>query len=79
MTLILAWLASNPTVIMIVGGIAAALGYGYQQRRAGAKAAVEKRDRKAFAERHEMHREATEQERRAAGMSDEELDRRLSK
>lgn len=38
MTAVLAWLLSNPTVLAIVGGILAAFGFGWQQRRAGAKA-----------------------------------------
>lgn len=44
MTAILIWLASNPTVIAIVGGILAALGWGYSQRRAGAKTERAKQD-----------------------------------
>lgn len=36
------WAMSNPTIIAIVGGILAALGYGYSQRRAGAKTEREK-------------------------------------
>ena len=50
MTAILVWLASNPTVLAIVGAILAALGWGYSQRRAGAKTEREKqaaRERKA--------------------------------
>lgn len=35
---ILAWLLSNPTILAIAGAIFGALGYGWQQRRAGAKA-----------------------------------------
>lgn len=34
---IIAWLLSNPTVIAIIAGIVGALGFGLQQRRAGAK------------------------------------------
>lgn len=45
MTAILLWLASNPTVVAIVGGILAALGWGYSQRRAGAKTERAKQDR----------------------------------
>ena len=50
MTALFLWLASNPTIIAIVGAILAALGYGYSQRRAGAKTEREKqnaRERKA--------------------------------
>mgnify|MGYP001316436054 CR=1 FL=1 len=44
MTAILAWLLANPTVLAVIGGIAAALGIGFHQRRAGARNA---RDRQA--------------------------------
>lgn len=38
MTALILAVLSNPTVLAIVGGIAAALGFGVHQRRAGAKA-----------------------------------------
>lgn len=38
MTAIIAWILANPTVLAIIAGIVGALGFGLQQRRAGAKA-----------------------------------------
>jgi hypothetical protein len=38
MSAIIAFLLSNPTIIAIGGGVIAALGWGFQQRLAGAKA-----------------------------------------
>lgn len=38
MTALILAILSNPNVIAIIGGIAAALGFGLHQRRAGAKA-----------------------------------------
>lgn len=37
MTALIAWLLANPTVLAIIAGIVGALGFGLQQRRAGAK------------------------------------------
>lgn len=67
-----------PYILAGVGGLALIL----QQRRAGAKAERDKqarRDKAALEDRLEMHREATEQEKRAAGMSEDELDRLITK
>lgn len=47
MSAILAWLLSNPTVAALIAAAIAALGIGFQQRRAGAKA---ERDRQAAGE-----------------------------
>lgn len=38
MTALLAFLISNPTVLVVLAGIVGALGFGFQQRLAGAKA-----------------------------------------
>lgn len=79
MTALLGFILSNPTVIAIIGGIAAALGWGWKQRHAGAakeRAKQADRDLKAQGERLEMNREATDQERKAAALSDEEAMRR---
>jgi hypothetical protein len=38
MSALLAFILTNPTIIALVGGILAALGFGIHQRRAGAKA-----------------------------------------
>lgn len=38
MSAILAWILSNPTILAIGAAIIGALGFGLQQRRAGAKA-----------------------------------------
>lgn len=74
MTLLL-WLVSNPTVLAILAGIAAVFGWGWKQRRAGraeGEAKLVKARQKAAEELHEMDREATEAERKAAAMSDNE-------
>lgn len=42
---IIGFVLSNPTILAIIGGIVAALGFGYQQRRAGRKAERAKQDR----------------------------------
>lgn len=38
MSAIIAWVVGNPTILAIIAGVLGALGFGYQQRRAGAKA-----------------------------------------
>lgn len=38
MSVIIAWFLSNPTILAIGAAIIGALGFGFQQRRAGAKA-----------------------------------------
>lgn len=79
MTALLLSLLTNPTVLLILGGIAAAFGWGVKQRRAGAKAERAKqaaRDAKANTERLKMNREATEAERNVVSLSDEEAKRK---
>lgn len=49
MSALLAWLFSNPTILAIGAGIIGALGWGFQQRLAGAKA---ERNKQAAAEAH---------------------------
>ena len=56
MTALLAWLLSNPTILAIAGAIFGALGYGWQQRRAGAKA-----ERAKQAEREAKARDISDQ------------------
>lgn len=62
MTALLAWLLSNPTILAIAGAIFGALGYGWQQRRAGAKA-----ERAKQAEREKEARDT-------AGRIDQQVD-----
>lgn len=45
MTALIAFILGSPTILAIIGGIVAALGFGYQQRRAGRKAERAKQDR----------------------------------
>jgi hypothetical protein len=59
----------------VLAGIAGALWWGIRQRRAGraeGEAKLAKARQKAAEELHEMDREATEAERKAAAMSDGE-------
>ncbi|RWM29389.1 hypothetical protein [Mesorhizobium sp.] len=75
MSAILAWFFSNPTVLAIGAAIIGALGYGFQQRLAGAKAERNKqaaKDLAAAQDRLEMDREATQIERRTSGMTDDQ-------
>lgn len=65
----------NPTVLAIVAGVLGALGWGWKQRRAGraeGEAKLAKARQKTAEELHEMDREATEAERKAATLSDDE-------
>lgn len=75
MTALFLWLASNPTIIAIVGGILAALGYGYSQRRAGAKTEREKQQ----AEQRKARTIADEIDDAVAGRSPSEVEKELSK
>lgn len=71
-----------PYIAAGIAGFVAILWNNGRQRRVGAQRERDKqlrKDKAAVEERLEMHREATEQERRAAGMSDDELDRLISK
>lgn len=52
---VLSWLFNNPTILAIAGAVFGALGYGWQQRRAGAKAEKAKQ-----AEREAKAREAAD-------------------
>lgn len=72
MTAFIAWLLSSPTVIVLGGGIIAALGWGFHQRLAGAKA---ERSKQAV-ERLAARSEADKIDDAVAGMSDEEVLRR---
>ena len=49
MTALIAWVLANPTVLAIIAGVVGALGFGLQQRRAGAKS---ERNRQAAREAH---------------------------
>jgi len=75
MTAIMLWLASNPTIIAIVGAVLAALGYGYSQRRAGAKTEREKQD----AREREAKTIADEIDDAVAGRSPSEVEKELRK
>ena len=72
---ILGFILSNPTIIAIIGGIVAALGFGVHQRRAGAKAERAKHDR----ERLESISEAQRVDDAVAGRDADENRKRLSK
>lgn len=68
-------LISNPTLLAIMAGIVCALGWGFVQRSTGARLEREKHGRERLAaieDRLEMDREATADERKAAGMTDAE-------
>lgn len=68
-------LITNPTVIAIVGGILAALGFGFQQRRAGAA-----KERAKQAKREERARDINDEiEDAISGRSAEDNRRRLRK
>ena len=54
MTAFIAWLITNPTILAIIGGVVTALGIGWQQRRAGAKAERNKQRAKE-ADAYEKH------------------------
>lgn len=41
----MAWLLSNPTILAILAGFIAAMGWGFKQRLAGAKAERDKQSR----------------------------------
>lgn len=81
----MSWLALlGPNgIFVILGVIVSLVGGAWLKGRSSGKKAEQakqaKRDAAAKDERLEMHREATEFERQAAGMSNEELDRRLTK
>lgn len=69
------WFLSNPTIIAIFAAVVGAIGLAFQQRLAGAKAERNKHlkaDNAALKDRVEMDREATDIERKTAGMSDDE-------
>ncbi|PBC09208.1 hypothetical protein [Mesorhizobium sp. WSM3859] len=75
MSALLAWLLTNPTILAISAGLIGALGWGFHQRLAGAKAERNKQAAGKLAaaeDRLEMHREATDVERQNAGMTDEQ-------
>jgi outer membrane murein-binding lipoprotein Lpp len=72
---LIVWLLSNPTVLAIGAGIIGALGFGFQQRLAGARAERNRqatKDLAAAQDRVEMNREATDIERQTAGMTDDQ-------
>ncbi len=75
MTAILGFLISNPAILAIGAAIIGALGFGFQQRLAGAKAERNKQAAGKLAaaqDRLEMDREATAAERQIAGQTDEQ-------
>jgi hypothetical protein len=77
-----AWLLGNPLVAAAGAALIAFLVGIMKGRVTGAQRERDKQARKdkaAIEDRLEMHREATEQEKRAAGMSDDELDRLITK
>jgi len=51
MTALFSWFLSNPTVIAILAGIVGAIGWGFKQRLAGAKAERDKQARERLAAR----------------------------
>lgn len=68
-------LLSNPTVIAVLAGILGVLGFGFQQRRAGAKAERAKQE-----EREDRARDINDEiEDAISGRSAEENRRRLGK
>lgn len=75
MASLIAWVLANPTVIAIVGGLVAALGWGVKQRRAGAKA---ERARQAEAEKRARDM-ADEVDREIAGLPADQMRERLKK
>lgn len=75
-------LIGNPTILAIMAGVLGALGWGFKQRLAGAAAERAKQAvarQKAAEELHEMDREATAAEKKAAGLSDDEASKEALK
>lgn len=77
-----AWLLGNPLVAAAIAAAGAFIIGLARGRVTGAQRERDKqlrKDKAALEDRLEMHREATEQERRVSGMSDDELDGVITK
>ena len=77
-----AWLLGNPLVAAAIAAAGAFIIGLARGRVTGAQRERDKQLRKdnaALEDRLEMNREATEQERRAAGMAEDELDRLITR
>ncbi|MFK0688001.1 hypothetical protein ACFX5Q_07320 [Mesorhizobium sp. IMUNJ 23033] len=75
MSALIAFILGNKAFLGFLAAVLGALGFGLQQRLAGAKAERNKqaaKDLAAVNDRLEMDREATATERQATGMTDEQ-------